>query len=87
MIVLCVELGARPGRIDQFQATWTAANVKIAIPGGGYARSCVESYSPNAHRMETYGGCSYQYTANGEMTQKTCGAAVMQFDIDVMGIA
>jgi hypothetical protein len=36
-------------------------------------------------RMETYGGCAYQYTANGEMTNKTCGASLTQFDIDVIG--
>ncbi len=35
-------------------------------------------------RMSTYGGCTYLYTANGEMTRKTC-SAITQFDIDVMG--
>jgi len=36
-------------------------------------------------RMTSYGGCTYLYTANGEMARKTCGSAITQFDIDVMG--
>jgi RHS repeat-associated protein len=36
-------------------------------------------------RLTSYAGCTYQYTANGEMARKTCGGAITQFDIDVMG--
>jgi RHS repeat-associated protein len=36
-------------------------------------------------RLLSYGDCSYQYTANGELTQKTCGGETTTFNYDVLG--
>ncbi|WP_448550555.1 hypothetical protein, partial [Thalassotalea fusca] len=36
-------------------------------------------------RLTSYGNCSYQYTANGELKQKTCGSDVTQYSYDVLG--
>ena len=36
-------------------------------------------------RLQTYGGLSYTYTANGELTSKTDGSATVTYDYDVAG--
>jgi RHS repeat-associated protein len=36
-------------------------------------------------RLTSYNGCSYEYTDNGELTQKTCGSDVTTYTYDVLG--
>jgi RHS repeat-associated protein len=36
-------------------------------------------------RLLSYGDCSYQYTANGELTQKTCSGESTTYNYDVLG--
>ncbi|HEY3486666.1 MAG TPA: hypothetical protein VGL10_01240, partial [Gammaproteobacteria bacterium] len=36
-------------------------------------------------RLLSYGDCSYQYTANGELTQKICGSETTTFVYDLIG--
>lgn len=36
-------------------------------------------------RLTSYGGCTYQYTDNGELTKKVCGTETTNFSYDVLG--
>ena len=36
-------------------------------------------------RLLTAGTCSYSYSANGELQQKTCGTATTRYDYDLLG--
>ncbi len=36
-------------------------------------------------RLTSYGHCTYQYTANGELSQKTCGTDITSYVYDVLG--
>ena len=36
-------------------------------------------------RLTNYNGCNYDYTANGELTQKTCASDITNYTYDVLG--
>jgi len=62
------------------------SGANAGLPGGCFDGSGMFGATYDAQdRMLSYGACSYQYTPNGELTQKTQGNAVTTYQYDVFG--